>query len=64
MSNRYRRPSKDASYQVSIHLAKRLERRFFRNQPIRNKNPPQAILVSDGLISKKLSPLKPLGELI
>jgi hypothetical protein len=32
-------PSKDASYQNSIHLAKRLQRRrFFRNQPIRNKN--------------------------
>ena len=28
-----------ASYQVLIHLAKRLQRRrFFRNQPIRNKN--------------------------
>jgi hypothetical protein len=39
MSNLYRGPSKDASYQVSIHLAKRLQRRrFFRNQPIRNKN--------------------------
>jgi hypothetical protein len=39
MSNLYRGLSKDASYQVSIHLAKRLQRRrFFRNQPIRNKN--------------------------
>ena len=38
MSNRYRGPSKDASYQVSVHLAKWLQRRFFRNQPIRNKN--------------------------
>jgi hypothetical protein len=29
----------DASYQVSIHLVKRFQRRrFFRNQPIRNKN--------------------------
>ena len=38
-SNRYRGPSKDAPYQVSIHLAKRFQRRrFFRNQPIRNKN--------------------------
>jgi hypothetical protein len=35
----YRGPSKDASYQVSFHLAKQLQRRrFFRNQPIRNKN--------------------------
>jgi hypothetical protein len=39
MSNLNRGPSKDASYQVSIHLAKRFQRRrFFRNQPIRNKN--------------------------
>ena len=37
MSNRG--PSKDDSYQISIHLAKRLQsRRFFRNQTIRNKN--------------------------
>jgi hypothetical protein len=39
MSNLYRGPFKDASYQVPINLAKRLQRRrFFRNQPIRNKN--------------------------
>jgi hypothetical protein len=39
MSNLYWGPSNDASYQISIHLAKRLQRRrFFRNQPIRNKN--------------------------
>ena len=38
MSNLNRWPSIDASYQVSVHLAKRLQRRFFRNQPIRNKN--------------------------
>ena len=39
MSNLYKGPSKDASYQVSIHLAKRFQRRrFFRNQPIRNKH--------------------------
>jgi hypothetical protein len=39
MSMLYRGPSRDASYQVSIHLAKRFQRRrFFRNQPIRNKN--------------------------
>ena len=32
-------PSKDASYQISIHLAKGFQRRrFFRNQPIRSKN--------------------------
>ena len=38
MSNLYRGSSKDTPYQVSIHLAKRFQRRFFRNQPIRNKN--------------------------
>jgi hypothetical protein len=40
----------DASYQVSVHMAKQFQRRrFFRNRPIRNKNcMPQAILVSDG----------------
>ena len=39
MSNRYRGPSIDASYQISVHLGKRFQRRrFFRNQPIRNKN--------------------------
>jgi len=38
MSNPYREPPIDASYQVSVHLAKRLQRIFFRNQPIRDKN--------------------------
>ena len=30
----------DASYQVSVHLARQFQRRFFRYQPIRNKNWP------------------------
>ena len=39
MSNLYRGPPIDASYEVSVHLAKRFQRRkFFKNQPIRNKN--------------------------
>jgi hypothetical protein len=38
MSNPYIGPPIDASYQVSVHLVKRFQRRFFRNQPIRNKN--------------------------
>jgi hypothetical protein len=39
VSNLYRGPSKDASYQISIHLARLFQRRrYFRNQPIRNKN--------------------------
>ena len=39
MSILYRGPSIDASYQVSVHLAKRFQsRRLFKNRPIRNKN--------------------------
>ena len=39
MSNLYRGPSIDASYQVSYHLAKRfLRKNCFRNRQIRNKN--------------------------
>ena len=39
MSNLYRGPPIDASYQVSVHLAKRFQRRrYFRNHPFRNKN--------------------------
>ena len=39
MSNLYRGPPIDASYQVSVHLAKRFQRRRIKkNQPIRNKN--------------------------
>ena len=35
----YTEPSIDASYQIAVHLATRFQRRrFFRNQPIRNKN--------------------------
>jgi hypothetical protein len=39
MSNLYRGPSIDASYQVSVRLVKRFQRRRFKkNWPIRNKN--------------------------
>ena len=39
MSNLHRGHSIDASYQVSVHLAKQFQRRnFFKNQSIRNKN--------------------------
>ena len=39
ISNRNRGLSIDASYQVSVHLAKQFQRRrIFLNQPIRNKN--------------------------
>ena len=51
MSNLHSGPSKDAPYQVLIHLAKRFQRRrFFRNQRIRNKNGlwrPCLVTVSD-----------------
>ena len=39
ISNLYKGPSIDTSYQVSYHLAKRLQRKScYRNRPIRNKN--------------------------
>ena len=39
ISNLYRGPSIDAAYQISVHLGKWFQRRrFFRNQPIKNKN--------------------------
>ena len=39
MSNIYRGPSIDASYQVSYHLAKWLQRKScFTNRPVRKKN--------------------------
>jgi hypothetical protein len=38
ISNRNRGLSIDASYQVSVHLAKVSEEKIFLNQPIRNKN--------------------------
>jgi hypothetical protein len=51
ISNIYRGSSIDASYQVSVQLAKQFQgRRVFRNRPI-----------CDWLISKKSSPLKPLS---
>ena len=35
----YREPSIDASYQILVYLGKWFQRRrFFRNQPIKNKN--------------------------
>jgi hypothetical protein len=39
ISNRYTGPSIDATYHVSVHLAKRFQSgRFFRNRPISNTN--------------------------
>ena len=38
MCNLYRGSPIDASYQVSVNLVKRFQRRFFRNRPIRANN--------------------------
>jgi hypothetical protein len=38
MSSLYRGSSIHAFYQISVHSGKWFQRRFFRNQPIRNKN--------------------------
>jgi hypothetical protein len=38
ISNIYRRPFIDTSYQVLVHLPKRFQRRILRNRPIRNNN--------------------------
>jgi hypothetical protein len=54
ITNLYRGPSIDASYQVSVQLAKQFQRRRFLeiNQP--ETRIAQAILVSDWWISKNL----------
>ena len=73
-----------ASYQISVHLATRFQRRFFLNNPpkiclwwpclLTDRDEmsifiedlpwlPLAILVSDWSMSKKSSPLKPLGQM-
>jgi hypothetical protein len=45
MSNLYREPSIDASYQISVHLGKWFQRRrFFRKQPIKKKKWPVAAM--------------------
>jgi hypothetical protein len=62
MGNPYRGPSIDASYQVSVHLAKWFQRRRFleinqsetRTACGGHVYSPQAILVSDWSISKNL----------
>ena len=39
ISNLYRGPAIDATYQISVNLGKQFQRRrLFRNQPIKNKN--------------------------
>jgi hypothetical protein len=72
MSNLHRGHSIDASYQASVHLAKRLVGSIYGRSSLKSAHfvmihyqtwPPQAILVSDWLISKKSSPLKPLCQM-
>jgi hypothetical protein len=68
MSNLYRGHDIDASYQFSVHLAKRFQRRRFKKigqseTRIAYGGLPQAILVSDWLFNKKSSPLKPLDQM-
>jgi hypothetical protein len=61
ISNLYREPSIYTSYQVSTQLAKRFQRRrFFRNQPIRNKNclwRPYSLMDQDEMSSLSRGPL-------
>jgi hypothetical protein len=69
ISNRYRGPSKDASYQVLIYLVEKFQkRRFFRDQPSRNKNclwRPCLLINSFFSLAdlKKSSTLKPLCQM-
>jgi hypothetical protein len=60
MSNLYRGPSIDASYQVSYHLAKWFQRKScFRNRPIRNKNcirRPYLLTDQNGIINSHRGP--------
>jgi hypothetical protein len=66
MSILYRGPSIDDAYHVSVHLAKRLQRRRFlkigQSETRIVGGGHVSILVSDWLISKKSS-LKPLGQM-
>ena len=48
MSNRHRGPSKDASYQISIHLAKRFQRRFFYESTNQKQELPMAAMFANG----------------
>jgi hypothetical protein len=68
MSHRYRGHSINAFYHVSVHLAKQFQRRRFFKVGQSEKiiacggHVPQAILISDWLISKKSSLLKLLSQ--
>jgi hypothetical protein len=62
MSSLYREPSIDAAYEVSVHLAKRFQRRrLFRNQLTNMAITGNSCFWLDDL--KKSSPVKPLGQM-
>ena len=48
MSNHYRGPSKVASYQISIHLAKRFQRRFVYESTNQKQELPMAAMLING----------------
>jgi hypothetical protein len=48
MSNLYRGPSIDASYQVSVHLAKRFQRRRFFKSANQKKELHVAAMIDNG----------------
>jgi hypothetical protein len=48
MSNRYRGPSKDAAYQISIHLAKKFQRRFVHESTNQKQELPMAAMLING----------------
>jgi len=49
MSNLYRGPAIDASYQVSVHLAKRFQRRRFKKTTNKKQELPMAAMFVDEL---------------
>jgi hypothetical protein len=64
MSNLYRGPAIDASHQVSVHLAKRFQRRrFIKIGLSQTRIALGGLLVYDWLISKKSFPLKTIGQM-
>jgi hypothetical protein len=63
MSKLYRGPAIDASYQVSVHLAKRFQRRRFKKISQSETRIAYGLWWPCLLISKKSSPLKMLGQM-
>jgi hypothetical protein len=48
MSNLYRGPAIDASYQVSVHLVKRFQRRFLKKLANQKQELPMVAMFVDG----------------